>query len=111
MGISEMTQMGFFELFWNFSTWQLSLGVWFFAILGFVVQWLLIKKSRGRLWLALAGVLALGNLLCDIAMQAVTGLDRLIPMFFYGVILSVSVGAAMALAVYFLKPFWRRITK
>ena len=104
MGISEMTRMGFFELFWNFSTWQLSVGVWFFAILGFVVQWLLIKKSKGRGWLTLAGVLAVGNLLCDIAMQAVTGLDRLIPMFFYGVILSVSIGAGVALIVCLIRP-------
>lgn len=108
MGISEMTQMGFFELFWNFSNWQLSVGVWAFAILGFAIQWLLMKKCKGRGWLTLAGILAVGSVACDIGVQVVTGWDRLIPMFFYGIILSISIGAGVAFAVNLVKSSFGR---
>ena len=108
MGISEMGQIGFFQLFWNFSNLPLSLGVWFFAIVGFTVQWLLIKKTKGRRWLILAGILAVGSFGCELAVQMVTGYDRLIPMLLYGVILSLSIGAAVAFGICFFGPYFTR---
>ena len=56
----------------------------------------------------LAGILAIGSILCDVAVQMVTGWNRLIPMLFYGIVLSVSIGAGVAFLICFFGPFFKR---
>ena len=103
LGIIMLTEVGFFSVFFDWSTWMLSVAAWACLLLGFSIQFLVLKLCR-TLWnrrlfplLLILGVIA-GELAC----QLITGWDLLAVLILYGCVLSLAIGAVLAFAVYCL---------
>ena len=100
MGVMGLFEIGFFEAFWNFSNWILSLLVYLCVLIGFVIQTVLLKKCRaaGIRWSFIA-FMVIGIVSSECAYQVITGWDSLFVLIIYGFIICCLIGAVLASAV------------
>lgn len=84
-----------------FLPWEVLCWIfWAFFAIGFLLQWLVLKKARsGRAAWVLPGLLVLGLLAGEIGCQTITGWDLLLPLFGWWLCLSLLLGAAAVTAV------------
>lgn len=101
LGIMMLAETGFFSVFFDFSTWMLSVAAWAFLLLGFAIQLLVLKRCR-KLWKRrlFTVLLILGVIAGELACQMITGWDLLAVLLLYGCVLSLAIGAALAAVVY-----------
>ena len=103
MGLAELLDIGFLGALFHAPDNVITIGAWISVGVGFIVQWLLLSKTRGRNWLILAGILAIGTTVCEIGIQQVFGWSRLIPLGCYGILISMGFGAGVAFVCYLLR--------
>jgi len=103
LGIMMLAEVGFFGVFFDFSTWMLSVAAWAFLLLGFAIHFLILKLCR-TLWKRrlFPMLILMGLIACELACQMITGWDLLAVLVLYGCVLSLAVGAVLAFAVYWL---------
>lgn len=103
LGIMMLAEVGFFGVFFDWSTWLLSMAAWVFLLLGFAIQFLVLKLCRTswkrRLFPVLLG---LGIMAGELACQMITGWDLLAVLVLYGCVFSLAIGAGLAFAVYYM---------
>ena len=101
LGIMMLAEVGFFDVFFDFSTWMLSAAAWAFLLLGFAIQFLLLKLCR-TLWKRrlFAVVILMGLIAGELACQMITGWDLLAVLVLYGCVFSLAIGAVLAWIVY-----------
>ena len=109
MGVMMLAEVGFFHVFFDFSTWMLSVAAWAFLLLGFAIQLLVLKLCR-KPWKrrVFAVLLIFGVAVGEIACQMITGWDLLAVLVLYGCVFSMIIGAILAFVVYFLGERSRR---
>ena len=103
LGIMMLAEVGFFRVFFDFSTWMLSVAAWTFLLLGFAIQLLVLKLCR-TLWKrrVFAVLILLGLIAGELACQMITGWDLLAVLVLYGCVFALAIGALLAYAVYCL---------
>ena len=103
LGIMMLAEVGFFGVFFDFSTWMLSVAAWAFLLMGFAIQLLVLKLCR-TLWKRrlFAVLILMGVIACELACQMITGWDLLAVLVLYGCVFSLAVGAGLAFVVYCL---------
>lgn len=103
LGVMMLAEVGFFSVFFDWSTWMLSVAAWAFLLLGFAIQFLVLKLCR-TLWKRrlFPMLLILGVIAGELACQLITGWDLLAVLILYGCVLSLAIGAVLAAAVYCL---------
>ena len=101
LGIMMLAEVGFFSVFFDWSTWLLSMAAWAFLLLGFAIQFLVLKLCR-TLWKRrlFPGLGVLGIVAGELACQMITGWERLAVLVLYGCVFSLAIGAVLAFAVY-----------
>ena len=103
MGIAELFEIGFFTLFFNWSTPILTGIVYFCVFVGAVLQIILQKKCRNPIirW-SLIGFCGIGIIISECMWQAITGWDRLLIDIIYGAIICLLLGAGITMIALFL---------
>ena len=101
LGIMMLAEVGFFGVFFDWSTWLLSMAAWAFLLLGFAIQFLVLKLCRilWKRWLFPA-LLVLGIAAGELACRIITGWDLLAVLVLYGCVFSLAIGAVLAFAVW-----------
>ena len=100
MGFIELFKVGLITVFWNFSTPFLSIMVYVCLLLGIVVQFLLLKKSRRRfLRKFLFVICAAGLLTCECIWHAIIGWDRFLVDCVYLLFVALLLGAVIAAVI------------
>lgn len=109
MGIMMLAEVGFFHVFFDFSTWMLSVAAWAFLLLGFAIQLLLLKLCR-KLWKRriFAVLLIFGVVAGEVACQMITGWDLLVVLVLYGCVFSMVIGAIMACVIHLVSERMKR---
>ena len=103
LGIMMLAEVGFFHVFFDFSTWMLSVAAWAFLVMGFAIQLLILKLSRTLWKRRLFAVLILMGLIAgELACQMITGWDVLAALVLYGCVFALAIGAVLAYIVYCL---------
>ena len=103
LGIMMLAEVGFFHVFFDFSTWMLSVAAWTFLMLGFSIQLLVLKLCQTLWKRRLFAVLILVGLVAgELACQMITGWDLLGVLVLYGCVFALAMGAVLAYAVYCL---------
>lgn len=97
MGIIELVEIGFFEAFYNFSNWILSLLIYTFMFAGFGIQFLLMRKSPNSnlKWVFLV-FLTVDAIIFEILYQVMSGWDLFAILILYGLMLSCMMGAVIS---------------
>ena len=103
MGLFMLFEIGFLQLFYDFSAWELSVMVYGCVILGLAVQAILFKCCRGKGKWAFFALLGAALLACEIGYHVITGWDELLTLFFYGAALCLLLGALLAALLRALK--------
>ena len=100
MGLMELFEVGFFTAFWNWSSPILTALVYFFAVVGAVLQLMLLKRCRKSAlkWL-LAGICGTGILISECAWHTITGWDRLAVDIIYGLLVCSLLGAVITAVI------------
>ena len=90
-----------FQWVFDWSTWLLSMAAWAFLLLGFAIQFLVLKLCR-TLWKRrlFPGLVVLGIVAGELACQMITGWELLAVLVLYGCVFSLAIGAVLAFAVY-----------
>ena len=103
LGIMMLAEVGFFHVFFDFSTWMLSVAAWAFLLLGFAIQLLILKLCRTlwKRWL-FAMLILMGLIAGELACQMITGLNLLVALVLYGCVFALAIGALLGYAVYYL---------
>ena len=68
---------------------------WGFFVIGFLIQWLVLKKARRGAWVFPA-LLVLGLLAGEVGCWTITGWDLLLPLFGWWLCFALLLGAAVA---------------
>lgn len=102
--ISNLFEIGFFSTLWNWSNPILTAAVYLAIAAGFALQYFLQRKCR-RIVLRLAPFLLylVGIIFCAYKWNTLSGWDTLTPLFLFGFILCMIIGAALAISFSFLK--------
>lgn len=87
---------------WEFLCWIF----WAFFAIGFLIQWLVIKKARRGGWI-FPGLLVLGLLAGEVGCWTITGWDLLLPLLGWWLCLDLLLGAAAV----WLAVSWKRREK
>lgn len=108
-GIMMLAEVGFFSVFFDWSTWMLSVAAWACLLLGFAVQFLVLELCR-TLWKRrlFSLLLILGVIAGELACQLITGWELVAVLVLYGCVLSLAIGAVLAFVVYRLGGGTRR---
>ena len=103
MGIAELFEIGFFAAFWDWSTPILTGIVYFFVMVGVVLQIMLQKKGRKPMmkWLLIC-ICGVAIVISECLWQAITGWDRLLIDIIYGAIICLLLGAGITMIALFL---------
>ena len=102
--ILELIEYGFFEAFWNWSNPALTLLIYFFILIGAVVQYLLLKKCQKRVFrFVLIGLCAIYTLISEYAMIFITGWDRFGIIVLYGFVICILIGAVFMTIIQWIK--------
>ena len=100
----ELIEYGFFEAFWNWSNPALTLLIYFFILIGAVVQYLLLKKCQKRVFrFVLIGLCAIYILVSESAMNFITGWDRFGIIVLYGFVICILIGAVFMTIIQWIK--------
>ena len=100
----ELIEYGFFEAFWNWSNPALTLLIYFFILIGAVVQYLLLKKCQKRVFrFGLIGLCAIYTLISEYAMIFITGWDRFGIIVLYGFVICILIGAVFMTIIQWIK--------
>ena len=100
----ELIEYGFFEAFWNWSNPALTLLIYFFILIGAVVQYLLLKKCQKRVFrFGLIGLCAIYILISEYAMIFITGWDRFGIIVLYGFVICILIGAVFMTIIQWIK--------
>ena len=100
----ELIEYGFFEAFWNWSNPALTLLIYFFILIGAVVQYLLLKKCQKRVFrFGLIGLCAIYILVSEYAMIFITGWDRFGIIVQYGFVICILIGAVFMTIIQWIK--------
>jgi len=102
--LRELWGTGFLHVLFYPSSFLCYVG-WAAVLLGGLIQWFLLKRTK-HIWTkwALPGLLLAGLLAGEIGCQVITGWDRLLPMLGYWLCLLLLLGCGIAWGFhYFLK--------
>jgi len=104
MGIAELFEIGFFTAFWNWSNPFLTALVYFFVIVGVILQLILQKNCRKPTmkWL-LIGLCGIGIIISECLWQVITGWERLAVDIIYGLTTCLLFGAVITILISALK--------
>ena len=104
--MKELFEIGFFMCLFNFSNIWLSITEWFCVLVGFLIQYILLRKGRGMAtkW-GFPCLLLVGIIISECMVWTITGWDRLAVALIYGFIVCLMLGAVLAWLVYRL-PGW-----
>ena len=100
--MKELFEIGFFTCLINFSgnIW-LSLIEWFFVLLGFLIQYILLRKSRTRFVKGIfPGLLLAGLIVGEGMVWSVTGWERFSVVLSYGFGICCMLGVILAWLAY-----------
>lgn len=104
MGFIELIEIGFFTAFWNWSTPNLTILIYFCVAAGFAIQFILQKKCRSPVmrW-SLIILCTFGLVISECAWQSITGWDRFGVDIIYGLIVCLLLGAIISMIVCLFK--------
>ena len=112
-GFVDMVEVGIFEGFWNWSVPILTIAMYTFAAIGFLLQYLILEKCRRKalrfsLCGTLYGICCIGIIRCEFLMYIATGWDSLGVYFLYTPIVCILFGALLAVIVILIQKYLRR---
>ncbi len=106
MGILMLTEIGFWQLFWNFSAWELSVMLYGCVAAGFLIELIfLLKCRRAAVKRAFLALVILALIACECAYHLAAGWDEVAILFVYGGVLGVLLGAVLAVL---LSKIWKK---
>lgn len=97
LAIEMAWELGCFHALFDFGDPRISALMWGNLLAGFLIQFLVLKKSR-RIWAAwvFPGLVGLGLMVMEIICQVTTGWDLLVYLIVYAIFVLLLSGAVLA---------------
>ena len=106
--MKELFEIGFWDGFFAFDVQPLNLMIWACVLIGFLIQYIVLKKGKRPYvkWIFLA-LLLVGVAVCEDLSWVIIGWDLLAVLIVYWGILCLAMGAGIA---WIVSKLWKRRT-
>ena len=98
--MKEMYEIGMFHAFFSIEAWQITIPLWICVALGFMVQYVLLKKITIYARWIFAAVITLLVILCEALSHIITGWDLFGLLIIYGGVFALFIGIIIATITY-----------
>lgn len=98
--MKEMYEIGMFHAFFSTEAWQITIPLWICVALGFMVQYVLLKKITIYARWIFAAVITLLVILCEALSHIITGWDLFGLLIIYGGVFALFIGIIIATITY-----------
>ena len=98
--MKEMYEIGMFHAFFSTEAWQITIPLWICVALGFMVQYVLLKKITIYARWIFAAVIILLVILCEALSRIINGWDLFGLLIIYGGVFALFIGIIIATITY-----------
>ena len=99
--MKNLFEIGFFSVFYNWSSWPLTAAAYFCVLTGFFIEHLILRrnKTKAAKWIYPA-ILLIACIIGEALTWAITGWNVLAVLIIYGLAISNGIGVMIAALVY-----------